>query len=147
LLSQLTGNILFKGYNLNKLNSISQDTLKTIELQKAFDKEKIQPILDQVRIQNPDLHFEWLNSDGKVIYDTSGEMKSYDFKRFADLFLNMPNNLWGEDKTINLEYSVKSNGQSYYLLMSLPSEAMKPGLINIYVRTFKVLLTLSIVIY
>jgi signal transduction histidine kinase len=56
----------------------------------------------------------------------------------------MPNNLWGENKTINLEYSVNGNGQSNYLLMSLPSEAMKPGLINIYVRTFKVLLTLSL---
>jgi signal transduction histidine kinase len=144
LLSQLTGNVLFKGYNLNQLNRISQDTLKTIERQKAFDKEKIQPILDQVRIQNPALRFEWLTSDGKVIYDTSGEMKSYDFKQFADLFLNMPNNLWGENKTINLEYSVNDNGQSNYLLMSLPSEAMKPGLINIYVRTFKVLLTLSL---
>ena len=143
LLSQITGNILFKGYNLNKLNIISQDTLKTIEQQRAFDKEKIQPILDQVRIQNPALRFEWLTSDGKVIYDTSGEMKSYDFKQFADRFLNMPNNLWGEDKTISLEYSVNNNGQSYYLLMSLPSEAMKPGLINIYVRSFKVLLTLA----
>lgn len=143
LLSLLSGSIWNKGYNLNKLNTISQNILKTIEQQGEFDKEEIQPILDKVHIQNPSLRFEWLTSDGKVIYDTSGNMKSYDFKRFADRFLNMPNNLWGEDKTISLEYSVNNNGQTYYLLMSLPSEAMKPGMINFYVRTFKVLFTLA----
>lgn len=143
LLSIVSGNIWNDGYDLNKLNTISQNILKTIEQQGEFDKEEIQPILDQVHIQNPALRFEWLTSDGKVIYDTSGEVQRYDFQRFANRFLNMPNNLWGEDKTISLEYSVNNNGQSYYLLMSLPSEAMKPGMINFYVRTFKVLFTLA----
>lgn len=138
-LSFLTGVFWDKGYDLNKLNEISQQTLDAIEQQGSFDTKEVQPILDQFHHQQPALRFEWLSSDGVVLYDTSNNPQRYDFKQVADRFLNMPNNLWNENKPITLAYSANKDGQPYYLLISLPSEAMKQGQVYFFLRTFDTL--------
>ncbi|MGE5702429.1 MAG: sensor histidine kinase [Clostridia bacterium] len=139
--SLITGKYLNKGYDLNKLNEISHETLDSITQLSAFGKNEVQPILDRVHRQHPDLRFEWLSTDGTVLYDTSPETRRYEFSQFADRFLDMPNNLWSENKPITLAYSANKGGQPYYLLLSLPSEAMKRGQLYFYMRTFKILFT------
>ncbi|WP_091229851.1 sensor histidine kinase [Fontibacillus panacisegetis] len=138
-LTTISGNIWNKGYDLNTLNAISQEMLKAIEQQNTYDKDKIQPILDQAHYQHPELRFEWLASDGSMLYDTSGEIQSYDFKQLADRFINLPNNLWDVNKPITLAYSTSKNGQPYYLFLSLSSDAMKQGQVYFFVRTIKAL--------
>lgn len=142
LLSIVVGTIWAKGYNLEKLNAISNETLNSIEKQGAFDKDNLQPLLDSVHSRNPDLRLEWIAPDGTVIYDTSGESERYDFKQLVDRMVNMPNNLWGADEPVTLVYSFPPSEQSYYLLLSLPSEAMQEGQYFFYVRTNKVIYTL-----
>ena len=85
---------------------------------------------------------EWIDSDGTVIYDTSGQMGRYDFRQLVDRMVNMPNNLWGADEPITLVYSLNHNTRSYYLLLSLPSEAMQEGQYFFYARSSKVIYTL-----
>lgn len=138
-LTTLSGNIWNKGYDLNTLNAVSQEILDAIEQQNTDDKNEVRSILDQAHNQHPALRFEWLASDGSMLYDTSGGMQGYDFKQLADRFTNMPNNLWGADKPITLAYSASKNGQTYYLLLSLSSDAMKQGQVYFFVRTFKAL--------
>jgi len=128
------------GYDLKQLNVISSETLRSIEQHNVHDKDAIQLILDQVHSRNPALRLEWVASDGEVLYDTSGISQRYDFKQAADRFQNMPSNLWSENEPITLAYSVNKNGESYYLLLSLPSEAMKEGQLYFFMRTFKALL-------
>ncbi|GAA3406263.1 HAMP domain-containing sensor histidine kinase [Paenibacillus hodogayensis] len=142
LLSIFVGTIWVKGYNLEKLNSISHETLNLIEQQSAFDEDNLQLLLDSVHSQNPDLRLEWIAPDGTVIYDTSGETGHYDFKQLVDRMVNMPNNLWGTNEPITLVYSLNHNEQSYYLLLSLPSEAMQAGQYFFYTRTNEVVYTL-----
>lgn len=142
LLSIVVGTIWVKGYNLNKLNAISYETLNLIERQNAFDKDSLQPLLDSVHSRNPDLRLEWIAPDGRVIYDTSGETERYDFTQLVDRMVNMPNNLWGANEQITLVYSLSQNEQSYYLLLSLPSEAMQAGQYFFYARTNEVVYTL-----
>ncbi|WP_239618887.1 sensor histidine kinase [Cohnella mopanensis] len=142
LLSIVVGSIWAKGYNLEKLNSISRETLNLIEQQSALDANNIHPLLDSVHSRNPDLRLEWIAPDGTVIYDTLGETGRYDFKQLVDRMVNMPNNLWGTDEPVSLVYSLDQYGQSYYLLLSLPSEAMQEGQYFFYARTNKVIYTL-----
>jgi signal transduction histidine kinase len=144
LLSLVVGKLWNDGYNLKKLNAISHETLSLIEKQSAIGKDNIQPLLDSVQSRNPALRLEWVAKDGAVVYDTSGGTGRYDFKQLADRTVNMPNNLWGEHEPVTLTYSLNQNGQTYYLLLSLPSEAMKGGQFFFYARTFKVLYTLTL---
>ncbi|WP_169083377.1 sensor histidine kinase [Paenibacillus sp. PL91] len=144
LLSLVVGEVWNKGYNLEKLNSISHETLSFIERQGAFGKDNIQPLLDSVQSRNPAMRLQWVASDGSVIYDTSDGTQQYDFKQLANRMVNMPTNLWGEHEPVTLIYSLSQNGQSYYLLLSVPSEAMKGGQFFFYARTFKVLYTLTL---
>ncbi|QMV42040.1 HAMP domain-containing sensor histidine kinase [Cohnella cholangitidis] len=141
-LSSFVGSFWIKGYNLKTLNSISRETLRSIERQSAFGKEYVAPLLDSVHARNPDLRLEWIASDGSVIYDTSGEQQRYGFQQLADRVVNMPDNLWSEDESVTLTYSLNRNEQSYYLMLSLPSEAMKAGQFLFYARTFEVLYSL-----
>ncbi|RAV19447.1 sensor histidine kinase [Paenibacillus contaminans] len=135
----LSGKVWDTGYDLNTLNAVSQEMLNAIEQQNTYEKNEIQPILDQFHIRHPALRFEWISSDGSTLYDTYGETHKYSFEQLADRFINMPNNLWGEDKPITLAYSANKNGQPYYLLLSLSSDAMKQGQLYFFVRTFKAL--------
>ncbi len=141
-LSIVVGNIWVKGYNLNKLNAISSETLNLIEQHHFPDKDNLRPLLDSVHNRNPDLRLEWVAPDGAVIYDTSGETERYDFTQLANRMVDMPNNLWSVNKQVTLVYSLNLNGQSYYLLLSLPSEAMQAGQYFFYARTNEVLYTL-----
>ena len=142
LLSIVVGTIWVKGYNLEKLNSISHETLNLIEREGTFDKDSLQPLLDSVHSLNPDLRLEWIAPDGTVIYDTSGETERYDFKQLVDRMVNMPNNLWSANEQATLVYSFNQHGQSYYLLLSLPSQSMQEGQYFFYARTNKVIYTL-----
>jgi len=142
LLSLVVGKLWNRGYKLESLNLISYETLSLIEGQSALGKDDIQPLLDSVHSRNPALRLEWIDSSGAVIYDTSGGTQSYDFKQLAGRIVNMPNNLWGENEPVTLVYSLNRNEQSYYLLLSLPSEAMKGGQFFFYARTVNVLYTL-----
>lgn len=138
-LSLVIGNIGNQGYDLNSLNTISQEILDTIEEHRAFHAADITPILDDAHRNHPDIRFEWIAADGSTIYDTFGEKKNYDFQQLADRMLYMPQNLWGVDEPITLTFSISQEDQPYYLLMGLSSDAMKEGQIYFYMRTFKVM--------
>jgi signal transduction histidine kinase len=136
-LTLVMGKIGDKGYNLNSLNAISQEILDTITKQQAFHVVDIAPILDNAHSNHPDIRFEWLAADGSAIYDTLGEMISYDFGQLADRMLYMPQNLWGVDEPVTLTFSIRQEDQPYYLLMGLSSDAMKQGQFYFFMRTFK----------
>ena len=141
-MSLAVGSILDKGYNLNKLNTLAEDIVATIRQKGTGREQEIKPILDSVHTEHTAIHFAWIQADGTKIYDTSGDLEDYDFSKIADRFLNMPSNLWAKDENISFIYSITLDQQSYYLLMSLPSEAMKQGQIYFFIRTSKVLVTL-----
>ena len=140
-LSQIMATIGDDGYNLNGLNTISQELLDTIEKQQAFHVADITPLLDDAHNNHPNIRFEWISATGVTIYDTLGEQNSYDFSQLADRMLYMPENLWGVDEPITLTFSAKYGGNPYYLLMGLSSDAMKKGQIYFFMRTFKVMFT------
>ncbi len=143
-LNIVTAEVWNKGYDLNTLNRISDETLNTFNRQNKVDIASIQQIIDQIHSQHPDIRMEWIASDGSTIYDTAGETHAYSFKELADRVLHMPNNLWSEGELITLVYSTEKDGSSYYLIMSLSSEAMKPGQFFFFMRTFKILFSLTL---
>lgn len=142
LFSVITGYIWNNGYDLNSLNTISQETLATISKQSTGNEKEIQPILDQVHSEHTAIRLEWVNSDGTKIYDTSGDRQNYDFQKLAEFSMNMPNNLWAKNEPVSFVYQATKNNDSYFLLMSLPSEAMKQGQVYFFIRTSTVLVIL-----
>ncbi|MCQ6561799.1 sensor histidine kinase [Paenibacillus mendelii] len=139
-LSTLTGGIWNQGYNLKKLNAISQESLTAIEQQDAFSGPEVQLIMEDVLRPYPEIRLEWLAEDGSTIYDTAGETNSYDFRQLADRVVHMPDNLWSTDDTITLAYSIAHDSRSYYLLLSLSGEDMQSGQMYFFLRTYKALL-------
>ncbi len=135
ILSLQLGKIWNNGYSLNSLNAISEESLTSIKENGAFDKESIKTVLDEIHQKHPSLRFEVVSFDGSVLYDTSGETSYYTFEQLADRFINMPENLWAENQSISLAYSINDSNPSYYLLLSLPSEAMQQGQLYFFVRT------------
>jgi signal transduction histidine kinase len=137
----VSGSLWDKGYSLNILNTISQETRALISEEQASGKEQISPILDTVHQQHPELRLEWVAADGTVIYDTSHDPeKRYEFAELAYRVANMPNNMWGENAPITLVYQESVNGNPFFLILNLNGEAMKMGQFFFYVRTYESLI-------
>ncbi|NHN33068.1 HAMP domain-containing sensor histidine kinase [Paenibacillus agricola] len=144
VLSVWIGQKYNQGYSLNSLDNIISTTIRQMQDEQAFAKDRVQPILDNAHQQDPQLRFEWIASDGIPIYDTSGQSIPYSFKELADRVTHLPTNLWTDGEQITLAASTDKDGQSYYLLVSLPSEAMEPGQFYFFMRTYKILFTLAL---
>lgn len=133
-----------KGYALQQLDPIAHSILEEIQEQTDFSAEQVKPILEQVHADHKALRFELIDAEGKSIYDTSGQMKSYHFKELADRMIDMPTNLLRDTQEMVLVNSANKDGQSYYLLMSVPNEVMKQGEIYFIIRSNTSLLSLII---
>lgn len=144
VLSMWMGQKFDSGYSLTSLNKFIQTTIEQIKDEEAYTEDQARLILDNIHQQHPQLRLEWISSDGIPIYDTSGQTTPYSFKELTDRFVPLPTNLWSEGQQITLAASADKDGQSYYLLVSLPSEAMKSGQIYFFVRSNQTLLTLAI---
>lgn len=139
-----TGKQFDNGYSLNSLNKFIHTAIEQMKDEQAFAKDQAQFILDNLHQQHPQLRLEWISSEGIPIYDTSGQTTPYSFKELTDRFVTLPTNLWTEGEIVTLAASADKDGQSYYLLVSLPSEAMKSGQIYFFIRSYQTLLTLTI---
>jgi len=142
LLTGIAGAVWLKGYNLQNISRISQETLSTIQKQGANNERQVRAILTTVHRQNPSLRLEWVASDGTVLYDSSEKTRQLDFQKLANSFVDMPNNLWAVGRTVTIEESLFMHGRSYYLLLSIPSNAMKAGQIEFYARSYWTVLTI-----
>jgi signal transduction histidine kinase len=136
------GKVANKGYAMKQLDPIAHSTLLAIKEQTNFGKDQVKPILDQVHAEYADFRLELIDAEGKPIYDTAGQMKTYRFKELADRMLNLPTNLLTDGQDITLVNSADKDGQSYYLLMSLPKAAMTQGEVYVIIRSTKSLLSL-----
>lgn len=144
VISILVGSKFDPGYDLNSLGDIISTTIEQIQNEQAFMKDRAQLILENTRQQHPQLRFEWIGSDGMPIYDTSNNSTPYSFKELMDRFTSLPTNLWTDGQQITLAASTDQDQQSYYLLVSLPSEAMKQGQFYLFMRNYNKLFTLVI---
>ena len=135
------GKVANKGYALFDLNPLAQSVVDTIEKQPEFNLDTIKQTLDRAHAEHPAIRWEWLTSQGQSLYDTAGINVSYTFYDLATLMQNMPTNYLTEEDVRILTPAVK-DGQSNFLLMSIPSSAMKQGEVYFLIRTLKALLTL-----
>lgn len=138
ILIKTISNVANNGYSLHILNNIAHSALESAQEQQVFSKHGIESALTPFSKEHPKIRFEWVASDGTAIYDSSGIMKHYQFKELADRFLDMRYTLSTEGNQISLAYAAEQNGETYYLLLGLPTNALKPGQMYFYVRTFSV---------
>ncbi|WP_256759470.1 cell wall metabolism sensor histidine kinase WalK [Cohnella sp. WQ 127256] len=143
-LSLWMGQKFNNGYDLKSLDKVIETTLEQIQAEQAFTKEQAQLTLDNIHKQHPQLRFEWLASDGIPIYDTSGQSTPYSFKELTERFISMPTRQWADGQPITFAASADKDGQSYYLLVSLPGEAMNPGQLYIFIRNYEALFRLAL---
>lgn len=135
------GKAVNKGYALFELNPLAQSVVDTMEAQPQFDIDTIKQTLDRAHEEHPAIRWEWLTDQGHSLYDTAGINPSYTFYDLAKLMQNMPTNYLTEVDVRILTPAAK-DGQSYFLLMSIPSSAMKQAEVYYLIRTLKALLTL-----
>ncbi|OAS20574.1 HAMP domain-containing sensor histidine kinase [Paenibacillus oryzisoli] len=139
ILFKSIANIANNGYSLHILDNIAHSVLESAQEQQVFSKHGIESALTPFSKEHPKIRFEWIASDGTAIYDSSGIMKHYQFKELADRFLDMRYTLSTDGDQVTLAYAAEQNGETYYLLMGLPTTALKPGQMYFYIRTFAVL--------
>ncbi|WDL95930.1 HAMP domain-containing sensor histidine kinase [Alicyclobacillus sp. ALC3] len=140
LLSNLVGT-LGGQYSLAALQVTLKQTVQRISQQRTLDRAEIQPILDAVHSQKPALRLELLSSSGNVIYDTTGVATHYNFSQITGKFINMPYQMWRRNEPLTFASSVSQKGRTYYLLLSLSSNEVKPGELYMYVRSVRAFYT------
>ncbi|WP_138754462.1 hypothetical protein [Paenibacillus sinopodophylli] len=139
ILFKMMYNVDNNGYSLHILDKIAHSALESVQEQQVFSKHGVESALTPFSKEHPKIRFEWIVSDGTTIYHSSGVMKYYQFKELADRFLDMRYTLSTDGNSVSLVYAAEQNGETYYLLMGLPTHALKPGQMYFYVRTFAVL--------
>ena len=137
IFSIFAGFIWDNGYNLQKLNEIAE----SITQQATFEKDSVHSLIDDIHLDHPELQIQLVNRDGAVIYPNGELQVKYSFDQLASLTSNMPNNLWLSDQIVTLVYSL-NNDEASYLILKLPSNAMKEGQFLFFARSNKALLLL-----
>ncbi|WP_341281120.1 HAMP domain-containing sensor histidine kinase [Paenibacillus sp. FSL H8-0537] len=138
ILIKTIANVANDGYSLHILDNIAHFALESAQEQQVFSKHGIESALTPFSKEHPKIRFEWIASDGTAIYDSSGIMNHYQFKELFDRFLDMRYTLSTDGNQVSLAYASEQNGETYYLLMGLPADALKPGQMYFYVRSFSV---------
>ncbi len=137
------GKAVNKGYALFQLNPLAQSIVDSIEDGPEFGEDTLKRILDNAHEEHPAIRWLWLNDQGQSIYDTAGLNPTLSFKDLAVLMQQMPQRFLTDDDVHILTPATK-DGQSYFLLLSIPASEMKQGEVYFMVRTYKSLLTLVV---
>jgi len=132
-----------KGYALFQLNPLAQSIVDSIEEQPEFGEDALKRILDNAHEEHPAIRWLWLNDQGQSIYDTAGLNPTLSFKDLAVLMQQMPQRFLTDDD-VHILTPAARDGQSYFLLLSIPASEMKQGEVYFMVRTYKSLLTLVV---
>jgi len=132
-----------KGYALFDLNPLAQSIVDSIERQPQFDMDKLRETLDRAHAEHPAIRWMWMDDQGQSIYDTAGINPTFTFKDLALMMQNMPAGYLTEND-IHILTPATQDGQSYFLLLSIPPSAMKQGEVYFMIRTYKSLLTLVV---
>jgi Osmosensitive K+ channel histidine kinase len=130
-----------KGYALFELNPLAQSIVDSVEEQPEFGVDQLKQTLDRAHEEHPAIQWTWLDDQGQSIYDTAGLNPTFTFHDLAMLVQNMPSSYLTEDDVHILTPATK-NGQSYFLLLSIPASAMKQGEIYFLIRKTMSLLSL-----
>lgn len=137
------GKVANKGYALFKLNPLAQSIVDSIEKQPEFRIDALKRTLDVAHEEHPAIRLLWVDDQGQSIYDTAGLNPTYTFNDLAKLMQNMPKSYLTEDDILIITPATR-DGQSYYLLLSIPASAMKQGEVYFLVRNLKSLFSLIV---
>ncbi|MBO9604768.1 MAG: HAMP domain-containing histidine kinase [Paenibacillaceae bacterium] len=135
-----------KGYALLELNPLAQSIVDSIEEQPDFGADALKRTLERAHEQHPAIRFVWINDQGQSLYDTAGLNPSFTFHDLAMLMQNMPEKYFKEDNVPILTPATK-DGQSYFLLISIPASEMKQGEVYFLIRKTTSLLTLVLPLF
>ncbi|PWW01249.1 signal transduction histidine kinase [Paenibacillus cellulosilyticus] len=135
------GKIANKGYALLELNPLAHSIVDSIDEQPELGKDTLKSILDGAHEEHPSIRFLWMDSNGQAIYDTTGLNPNFTFRDLALLMQNMPEGYLKNDE-VNILTPVSREGETYFMLLSLPASAMKQGEMYFLIRSHKSLLTL-----
>lgn len=140
------GKIANKGYALFELNPLAQAVVHEIEALPAGDAGNPKPVLDRMQAKHPDIRWQWLDAQGRSVYDTAGRYPTLTFHDLAVLMQNMPERYLTED-TVHILTPATRDGQVFFLLTSIAEQAMKQGEVYFFVRKLSSLLSLALPLF
>ncbi|QHT58929.1 HAMP domain-containing histidine kinase [Paenibacillus lycopersici] len=135
------GKMANKGYALFELNPLAHAIVDSIEERPELGKDTLKSTLDRAHEEHPSIRFLWMDDNGRPIYDTAGLNPIFTFHDLALLMQNMPEGYLKNDE-VHILTPASRDGQSYFMLLSLPASAMKQGEMYFLIRSHKSLLTL-----
>ncbi|MGG1518029.1 HAMP domain-containing sensor histidine kinase [Paenibacillus oryzisoli] len=130
-----------KGYALLELNPLAQSVVDAVEEHPEFQLDALKQTLDRAHADHPAIRWVWLDDQGHSIYDTAGMNPTFTFHDLAMLMRKMPER-YLKDNEVPILTPATKNGQTYFLLMSVPASAMKQGEVYFLIRKLSSLLTL-----
>jgi len=137
------GKVANKGYALFQLNPLAQSVVDAVAEQPEAGVDGLKQSLDRAHAEHPAIRWVWIDNTGQSIYDTAGLNPTFTFNDLAMMMQNMPKK-YLTDEDIHIITPATWDGQSQYLLLSIPAAAMKQGEVYFLIRTLKSLLTLVI---
>lgn len=135
------GKLANKGYALFDLNPLAQSIVDTIGEPADDGEQTPKQILDRAHAEHPAIRWIWMNDQGQSLYDTAGVNPVFTFHDLAVMIQNMPESYLTDDRDVHILTPASKDGQSYFLLMSVPAGAMKQGEVYFLVRKLTALLS------
>ncbi|MFD2655079.1 HAMP domain-containing sensor histidine kinase [Gracilibacillus thailandensis] len=142
--SLLIGKVSRTGYTNETLETLANQVISEITLADRITPSSLVKTMDEYHSDHPSVQFEWLNTEGMILYSSSDRTQPYSFSAYSDLFINEPFNLWIPEHDVNLIYRTQINDLSYYLHLQVPSEAMNDKAVYFYVREWSAFFTLIV---
>jgi len=128
LLVFLFGNVISTGYTYEDLDRIKQEIAQEIAVTNADTHVAVQQIISSYAAQNQGIDFEWMRTNGDLLYASTGRVSSYTLEEMTERFANQP--LFSD--TIDSPFRVSFGNEPSFLILTLHKNVLRDVLFYAY---------------
>lgn len=133
------GETVNKGYDYADLNNIHDKITRSIQESPTDQNNAMRQQLKQFATAYEGIVFEWVRTDGTLLYSSTGRQKDYSFEEMIDRFLNGPHEMIS-GKTFSVPYKMNVDHETTYLVLTLQEKAASVAQVFIFIANLPTLL-------
>ncbi|MFD0961434.1 sensor histidine kinase [Paenibacillus chungangensis] len=137
------GQILQPGHTYETLKAMANEMILEVN-QNGGKEATLIEVTEVYQSQHPSFVFEWLHTDGAIVYASDGRTQAYSPSELIHLLANESDTYWDLEHPVSMMYPADISGHNYYLYIEIPPEAMRESQMLLYFRSWTSLLSLFI---
>ncbi|WP_262675741.1 sensor histidine kinase [Paenibacillus sp. J5C2022] len=129
------GQILQPGHTYETLKAMADEMILEVN-QNGAKETALHEVTKIYQSEHPSFVFEWLHTDGAIVYASDGRTQAYSPSELIHMLANESDSYWDLEHPVSMMYPADISGYNYYLHLEIPPEAMRESQILFYFRSW-----------